>query len=139
MSKSGLSGSLQNKNGKLYAVIGYNDVVTQKRKMKWISLGLDENDKKSVINRALRDAISDFEDEYDKMLSGLRSPEDYPFLAFLTEWLETVKIKKVQESTINGYRQIHSSAPRRKPRTALSGFRTTLLLPDRQSILKRNA
>ena len=106
MSKTGLNGSLQNKNGNLYAVIGYNDVVTQKRKMKWISLGLDENDKKSVINRALRDAISDFEDEYDKMLSGLRSPEDYPFLAFLTEWLETVKIKKVQESTINGYRQM---------------------------------
>ena len=106
MSKTGLNGSLQVKNGKLYAVIGYNDVVTHKRKMKWISLGLDENEKKSVVNRALRDAISDFEDEYEKMLSGLRSPEDYPFLAFLTEWLETVKIKKVQESTINGYRQM---------------------------------
>ena len=113
MSRTGLSGSLQNKNGRLYAVIGYNDVVTQKRKMKWVNLGLDENEKKSVVNRALRNAISDFEDEYDKMLSGLRSPEDYPFLAFLNEWLETVKARKVQESTLDGYRLLVNGQIRR--------------------------
>ena len=104
MNKTALNGSVQSKNGKLYAVIGYNDVVTQKRKMKWVSLGLDEDEKKSVINRALRNAISDFEDEYEQMLNGMHSPEDYPFLAFMTEWLEKIKARQVQESTLTGYR-----------------------------------
>ena len=113
MSRSVLSGSLQNKNGRLYAVIGYNDAVTQKRKMKWVSLGLDENEKKSVINRALRDAISDFEEEYEQQLNGMRNPEAYPFLLFLTEWLENVKAKKVQESTLDGYRRLISGRIKR--------------------------
>ena len=43
-----------------------------KRKMKWISLGLDENDKKSVINRALRDAISDGEPSSDGLREALK-------------------------------------------------------------------
>ena len=38
--KKVLSGSVQEKGGKLYAVIGYTDPITEKRKTKWIGLDL---------------------------------------------------------------------------------------------------
>ena len=38
--ETALSGSVQEKNGKLYAVIGYGDPITKKRKYKWIGLNL---------------------------------------------------------------------------------------------------
>ena len=34
--ETALSGSVQEKNGKLYAVIGHGDPITKKRKYKWI-------------------------------------------------------------------------------------------------------
>ena len=45
------------------------------------------------------------------------------------------------ELAFNVFVSLHkrSSAPQRKPRAALSGLHTALLLSDRQSIWKRNA
>lgn len=70
-----LQGSIQEKNGKYYAVIGYNDVITRKRKMKWIGLGLDTSDRKADINKAFREAVRKFEQEYRRMCEGMSSPD----------------------------------------------------------------
>jgi len=101
-----LQGSLQIKNGKYYAVIGYNDVITHKRKMKWISLGVDETDKKSVINKCLRETISAFEEEYRMMQAGISCPDEYPMVKFLNDWLEKIKVRTVQPSTYEGYKSL---------------------------------
>lgn len=101
-----LQGSIQEKNGKYYAVIGYNDVITRKRKMKWIGLGLDTSDRKADINKAFREAVRKFEQEYRRMCEGMSSPDEYPLVAFLNDWLDKVKIRSVQKSTFHGYKSL---------------------------------
>lgn len=101
-----LQGSIQEKNGKYYAVIGYNDVITHKRKMKWIGLGLDTSDRKADINKAFREAVRKFEQEYRRMCEGMSSPDEYPLVAFLNDWLDKVKIRSVQKSTFHGYKSL---------------------------------
>ncbi len=101
-----LQGSIQEKNGKYYAVIGYNDVITRKRKMKWIGLGMDTSDRKADINKAFREAVRKFEQEYKRMCEGMSSPDEYPLVAFLNDWLDKVKIRSVQKSTFHGYKSL---------------------------------
>ena len=101
-----LQGSIQEKNGKYYAVIGYNDVITRKRKMKWIGLGLDISDRKADINKAFREAVRNFEQEYKRMCEGMSSPDEYPLVTFLNDWLDKVKIRSVQKSTFHGYKSL---------------------------------
>lgn len=101
-----LQGSIQEKNGKYYAVIGYNDVITRKRKMKWIGLGLDTSGRKADINKAFREAVRKFEQEYRRMCEGMSSPDEYPLVAFLNDWLDKVKIHTVQKSTFHGYKSL---------------------------------
>ena len=81
--ETALSGSVQEKNGKLYAVIGHGDPITKKRKYKWIGLNITPDAKKSVVKAALRDAIAAFTEQYEKECRGILSPEDCPFLEFL--------------------------------------------------------
>ena len=101
-----LQGSIQEKNGKYYAVIGYNDVITRKRKMKWIGLGLDTSDRKDDINKAFREAVRNFEQAYKRMCEGMSSPDEYPLVAFLNDWLDKVKSRSVQKSTFHGYKSL---------------------------------
>lgn len=100
----GVSGSVQAKEGRLYFVAGYNDPITQKRKTKWITLGLPEGTKKSIVNKAQREVQAKFEEEYKRALEGYDDPSAYPLLTFLTDWLEKVHRYKIQESTFSGYR-----------------------------------
>ena len=104
--ETALSGSVQEKNGKLYAVIGYGDPITKKRKYKWIGLNLTPDAKKSVVKAALRDAIAAFTEQYEKECRGILSPEDCPFLEFLQSWLVNVKKPNVQKSTYDGYEEL---------------------------------
>ncbi len=101
-----LQGSIQEKNRKYYAVIGYNDVITSKRKMKWIGLGLDTSGRKADISKAFREAVRKFEQEYRRMCEGMSSPDEYPLVAFLNDWLDKVKIRSVQKSTFHGYKSL---------------------------------
>lgn len=101
-----LQGSIQEKNGKYYAVIGYNDVITRKRKMKWIGLGFGTDDRKADVNKAFREAVRKFEQEYKRMCDGMSSPYEYPLVAFLNNWLDKVKIRSVQKSTFHGYKSL---------------------------------
>lgn len=104
--ETALSGSVQEKNGKLYAVIGHGDPITKKRKYKWIGLNLTPDAKKSVVKAALRDAIATFTEQYEKECRGILSPEDCPFLEFLQSWLVNVKKPNVQKSTYDGYEEL---------------------------------
>lgn len=104
--ETALSGSVQEKNGKLYAVIGHGDPITKKRKYKWIGLNITPDAKKSVVKAALRDAIAAFTEQYEKECRGILSPEDCPFLEFLQSWLVNVKKPNVQKSTYDGYEEL---------------------------------
>ena len=99
-----IAGSIQEKRGKLYLVISYKDSVTQKRKTKWMGLGLPVGAPKSVISKAEREAKNKFESEYRRFLEGYDDPKKYPLLYFLNDWLDKVHIHRIQESTYNGYK-----------------------------------
>ena len=99
-----IAGSIQEKRGKLYLVISYKDSVTQKRKTKWMGLGLPVGAPKSVISKAEREAKNKFESEYRRFLEGYDDPKKYPLLFFLNDWLDKVHIHRIQESTYNGYK-----------------------------------
>ena len=81
--EKGISGSIQAKNGKLYFVASFKDPITQKRKVKWKTLGLPEGTAKAVVDKAKRDAQAKFEDEYKRYLDGYDDPRKYPLVDFL--------------------------------------------------------
>ena len=72
-------------------MIGYTDPITEKRKTKWIGLDLPKGEKKAVVNKALRDTIDRFQEQYEKECRGILSPESCSFLDFLHSWLINVK------------------------------------------------
>ena len=100
----GVSGSVQARNGYLHLVVGYKDPLTQKRKVKWMAMDLPEDSLKSVVEKRKRDMITEFEAKYARLIDGYDDPENYPFVAFMHEWLDEVHRHKVQESTYLGYK-----------------------------------
>ena len=102
--EKGVAGSIQEKNGFLHLVVGYKDPLTQKRKMKWISMDLPQDARKSVIEKRKRDMLAEFEEKYARMLDGYDDPSNYPFIAFMNEWLDEVHRHKIQETTYLGYK-----------------------------------
>ena len=102
--EKGVAGSVQERNGYLHLVIGYRDPLTQKRKTKWMAMDLPADALKSVIDQRKRVMLAEFEEKYARMLDGYDDPENYPFIAFMNEWLDEVHRHKVQESTYLGYK-----------------------------------
>ena len=102
--EKGVAGSVQERNGYLHLVIGYRDPLTQKRKTKWMAMDLPADALKSVIDKRKRVMLAEFEEKYARMLDGYDDPENYPFIAFMNEWLDEVHRHKVQESTYLGYK-----------------------------------
>ena len=100
----GVSGSVQARNGYLHLVVGYKDPLTQKRKVKWMAMDLPEDSLKSVVEKRKRDMITEFEAKYARMIDGYDDPENYPFVAFMHEWLDEVHRHKIQETTYLGYK-----------------------------------
>lgn len=101
-----LSASVQEKNGKLYLVYPHYDRIKKCTKPKWKSMGLWADERKTIVEKKKREMIGVLEAEEERLREGHESPENYPFLAFLTEWLETVQKHKVQESTMASYRNM---------------------------------
>lgn len=66
-----MNGSLQVKNGYLYAVINYKDEAG-KTKYKWISTGLKERGNRKVAKEILDKAITDFEEQQEAARNKLR-------------------------------------------------------------------
>lgn len=91
-----MTGSLQVKNGKYYAVINLTDI-NGKRKQKWISSGLEIKGNKKRAEQFLRDKIKECE------LNANLIPTDILFCDYITHWLDTVKIS-IDEITYNGYK-----------------------------------
>ena len=89
-----MTGSLQIKNGKYYAVINYKNS-EGKRKQKWINTGLEEQGNKRKAEQILHKTLLQFSD-----FSEVKS--DVLFSDYLLKWLENAK-GKVEESTWEGY------------------------------------
>ena len=80
-----ITGSLQLKNGKYYAVINLKDC-NGKRKLKWIATGLDEKNNKRKAEKFLSDKIKEYEAK-----EGLFDSEIL-FSEYLKQWLTEHKI-----------------------------------------------
>lgn len=93
-----ITGSLQIKNGKYYAVINLKDV-NGKRKPKWIATGLDIKGNKRKAEQILRDKIQEYE------LNENIIPTDILFSDYVVYWLNLIE-KKVDIITHQGYKSV---------------------------------
>lgn len=91
-----MTGSIQTKNGKYYAVINLIDN-NGKRKQKWISTGLVIKGNKKKAEQFLREKIKEF--ELQKNIVSV----DMLFTDYIVLWLDTIKIS-VDEITYKGYK-----------------------------------
>ena len=80
-----VTGSVQTKNGKLYALLNYKDN-EGKRRVKWISTGLKEDGNKRKVQRMLPEIIHNFQEEIEKELNPKTSKQD--FLEFMDDYLK---------------------------------------------------
>ena len=83
-----VTGSVQTKNGKLYALLNYKNA-NGKRKIKWISTGLNEDGNKRKVQRMLPEIIHSFQEELEKKINPKTSQQD--FLEFMEDYLKIVK------------------------------------------------
>lgn len=93
-----MTGSLQVKNGKYYAVINLVDD-NGNRKQKWIPTGYDVRGNKKKADKFLRDKISEYEMSVNPFFV------DILFSDYVLKWLELKKIS-VEEVTYQGYSAI---------------------------------
>lgn len=90
-----MTGSLQTKNGKYYAVINSKDL-NGKRKQKWISTELEVKGNKKKAEKFLREQLKEFEIRENLMTT------DILFSDYIKYWLDLSKIR-VDPITLKGY------------------------------------
>lgn len=90
-----MTGSLQEKNGKYYAVINTTDI-NGKRKQKWISTGFETKGNKKKAEQFLREKLKEYEMQENLVQS------DVLFSDYLLHWLDLAKLK-IDESTYQSY------------------------------------
>lgn len=90
-----MTGSIQIKNGKYYAVINLNDI-NGKRKQKWISTGYDVKGNKKKAEQFLRDKLKELE------TASCENATNILFCDYISHWLDTAKIK-LDVSTYQSY------------------------------------
>lgn len=93
-----MTGSLQTKNGKYYAVINLTDI-NGKRKQKWISTGYEIKRNKKNAEKFLREKLKEFE------LQENLIPTDILFSDYVLHWLSLIE-KKVDTITYQGYKSV---------------------------------
>ena len=93
-----MTGSLQIKNGKYYAVLNFKDN-EGKRKQKWVSLDMDVKNNKRRAEQALAKLVG----EYEK--ANIDTINDQSFSDFMDEWLKVIKAS-VKITTYNSY-EVH--------------------------------
>lgn len=94
-----MTGSLQIKNGKYYAVINFKDN-EGKRKQKWVSLDMEAKNNKRKAEQALKKLIA----EYETKKIDITNKQS--FSDFMGEWLKVIKAS-VKITTYNGYKLIY--------------------------------
>lgn len=93
-----MTGSLQQKNGKYYAVINLTDQ-NGKRKQKWIPTGLEVKGNKRKAEQFLRDKLKEYEDKENVI------PTEILFSEYVLRWLDR-KRASIDEVTYQGYKTI---------------------------------
>lgn len=93
-----MTGSLQQKNGKYYAVINLIDQ-NGKRKQKWISTGYEIKGNKKKAEQFLRNKLKKYEDKENVI------PTEILFSEYVLRWLDR-KRTSIDEVTYQGYKTI---------------------------------
>ena len=112
-----VTGSLQTKRGKYYAVLNLYDL-TGKRKQKWISTGYDIRGNKKAAKAFLDELLVAYNKKKQaalKVISKMKHPEQFikeqsrimalPLFLYIEEWIDHSSAK-LQPTTIDGYRQL---------------------------------
>ena len=99
--KTTLAASVQAKKGRLYAVIQVKE--NGKTKPVWRALGLSEGTNKSKVNKAYREVVKDFENDYAEQLARNEKPaSDIPIFDYMCAHYRKVE-KNIQKSTAESY------------------------------------
>ncbi len=93
-----MTGSLQTKNGKYYAVINLTDI-NGKRKQKWISTGLEIKGNKKNAEQFLRGTLKEYELQENLIQT------DVLFTDYIIHWLNVSKIR-LDRITYEGYANV---------------------------------
>lgn len=91
-----MTGSLQVKNEKYYAVLNFKDK-NGKRKQKWISLDLEVKNNKRKAEQALKKLVAEYEAKKIDIINK------QSFSDFMGEWLKIIKAS-IKLNTYNGYK-----------------------------------
>ena len=109
--KPHFAASVQSKKGRLYAVMQVKKDGTTKPV--WRALGLSEGANKSKVNKAFREVVARYEQEFwEEQERGGRPPADIPVYDYLVSYLKRVE-PELQKNTIVSYRSMTNGKIRR--------------------------
>ena len=109
--KPHFAASVQSKKGRLYAVMQVKKDGTTKPV--WRALGLSERANKTKVNKAFREVVAQYEQEFwEEQERGGRPPADIPVYDYLVSYLKRVE-PELQKNTIVSYRSMTNGKIRR--------------------------
>lgn len=109
--KPHFAASVQSKKGRLYAVMQVKKDGTTKPV--WRALGLPEGANKTKVNKAFREVVAQYEQEFwQEQERGGRPPADIPVYDYLVSYLKRVE-PELQKNTIVSYRSMTNGKIRR--------------------------
>lgn len=109
--KPHFAASVQSKKGRLYAVMQVKKDGTTKPV--WRALGLPEGANKTKVNKAFREVVAQYEQEFwEEQEREGRPPSDIPVYRYLVEFLKRVE-PELQKNTIVSYRSMTNGKIRR--------------------------
>lgn len=109
--KPHFAASVQSKKGRLYAVMQVKKDGTTKPV--WRALGLSEGANKTKVNKAFREVVAQYEQEFwEEQERGGRPPADIPVYDYLVSYLKRVE-PELQKNTIVSYRSMTNGKIRR--------------------------
>ncbi|WP_243111345.1 N-terminal phage integrase SAM-like domain-containing protein [Acutalibacter sp. 1XD8-33] len=118
--RNSFAASVQAKKGRLYAVIQVKE--NGKSKAVWRALGLPEGSAKSKVQKAYREVVSKFEDEYAESLVRRENPAaGFSVFDYLCSYLNKAK-SSIRINTYESYQGMIYGKIRRcfEPRTKLT-------------------
>lgn len=109
--KPHFAASVQSKKGRLYAVMQVKKDGTTKPV--WRALGLSEGANKTKVNKAFREVVAQYEQEFwEEQERGGRPPADISVYDYLVSYLKRVE-PELQKNTIVSYRSMTNGKIRR--------------------------
>lgn len=109
--KPHFAASVQSKKGRLYAVMQVKKDGTTKPV--WRALGLPEGANKTKVNKAFREVVAQYEQEFwEEQERGGHPPADIPVYDYLVSYLKRVE-PELQKNTIVSYRSMTNGKIRR--------------------------